>query len=296
MQRSERVLLTRRTETSLRRSFVRLSLWRGMVASGVARASAPPAHGRAVGMNQLSRDLPNTSNLVRRFLDRAHRLALFSGDPILCACHYCLLIAVGLAGRAIADDNRVFSVHVDGKDAGQYQVRVTEKDGTTECTVAARVRVKTLIGNYRYSLDSQEVWKDGKLTGLRSSADDDGTKHDVTLTTADGVGTLKADGKEKRVNGPVWPTTYWQLPKAVGEDGAVTLVDSDTGKLIRAKLKKVGADKIRLLGKEQDVTKYRLSGGVDVTLWYDGGGRLVRESFKDSGYQTVLELTELSDK
>ena len=200
---------------------------------------------------------------------------------------------LALAGPAAADDTRTFQVLVDGKAAGHYQVRVADKDGLTECRVTARVEVKALIGTYRYSLDSQETWKDGKLTGLRSTCNDDGTRHDVTLTGDGTTATLRADGKTVRGGGAVWPTTYWRLPPAAG---ALTLIDSDTGKLIPAKLEQVGADKVRVLGAERAATRYRLTGGVDVTLWYDAGGRLIRESFVESGHRTVFELTEQTDK
>ncbi len=203
------------------------------------------------------------------------------------------LIALALSAPAVADDTRKFQVSVDGKPAGEFQLRVADKDGATECTASARVEVRTLLGRYRYELDTQETWKDGKLTGLRSTCNDDGTKHDVTLTSDGTTATLKADGKTVKGGGAVWPTTYWRLPPAAG---ALTLIDSDTGKLIPAKLEQVGADKVRVLGAEKEATKYRLTGGVDVTLWYDAGGRLVRESFVESGHRTVFELTEQTDK
>jgi hypothetical protein len=202
-------------------------------------------------------------------------------------------LAAVLAAPALADDNRTFQVSVDGKPAGQFVIKVADKDGATEVTATARVEVKALLGKYRYSLDTSETWKDGKLMGLRSSCDDDGTKHDVTLTSDGTTATLKADGKTIKGGGAAWPTTYWKLPPATG---ALTLIDSDTGKLIPAKLEQVGEDKVRVLGKEQSATKYRLTGGVDVTLWYDAGGRLVRESFVESGHRTVFELTEQTDK
>jgi hypothetical protein len=204
-----------------------------------------------------------------------------------------LAAALALAGPAAAGDTRTFQVFVDGKAVGHYRVQVADKDGATECTVAARVEVKTLLGTYRYALDSQETWKDVKLVGLRSTCNDDGTKHDVTLTHDGTTATLKADGKTIKGGGGVWPTTYWRLPPAAG---ALTLLDSDTGKLIPAKLEQAGADTVRVLGADRAATKYRLTGGVDVTLWYDAGGRLVRESFVESGHRTVLELTEQSDK
>lgn len=202
-------------------------------------------------------------------------------------------LAAVLAAPTLADDSRTFQVYVDGKPAGQFVVKVAEKDGTTECTVSARVEVKALLGKYRYSLDTAETWKDGKLMALRSTCNDDGTKHDVSLTSDGTTATLTADGKTIKGGGAVWPTTYWKLPPAAGD---LTLIDSDTGKLIPAKLEDIGADKVPVLGKEQAANKYRLSGGVDVTLWYDAGGRLVRESFVESGHRTLFELKEQTEK
>jgi Family of unknown function (DUF6134) len=204
-----------------------------------------------------------------------------------------LAAALALASGAFADETRSFQVSVDGKSAGHFQFKVGDKDGATEVTASTRVEVKHLLGRYRYSLDTSEIWKDGKLVGMRSTCNDDGTKHEVSLTSDGTTATLTADGKTVKGATAVWPTTYWKLPPAVGN---LTLIDSDTGKLIPAKLEKVGPENVRFLGKEQAATKYRLTGGIDVTLWYDAGGRLVHETFVESGHKTVLELTELTDK
>lgn len=203
------------------------------------------------------------------------------------------LVALALATPGLADDNRTFQISVEGKPSGQFQVKIAEKDGVTECTMSTRVEVKALIGKYRYTLDSAETWKGGKLTSMKASCNDDGAKHEVTLTVDGESATLTADGKASKVPATVCPTSYWKLPPV----GDLTLVDSDTGKLIPAKLEKVGAEKVRVLGADKEATKYRLNGkGLDITLWYDGDGRLVRESFVERRHQTVLELTEKTDK
>lgn len=203
------------------------------------------------------------------------------------------LVALALAAPVTADENRTFQISVEGKPAGTFKVRVVEKDGTTECTMSTRVEVKALLGKYRYTLDSTETWKGGKLTTMRASCNDDGVKHEVKLAVDAESATLTVDGRASKVPAKVCPTSYWKLPPA----GDLTLVDSDTGKLIPAKLEKVGTEKVRVLGADKEATKYRLNGkGLDITLWYDAGGRLVRESFVERRHQTVLELTEQTDK
>lgn len=203
------------------------------------------------------------------------------------------LVALALAAPVLGDDNRTFQVSVEGKPSGQFQIKIKEKDGTTEVTMSTRVEVKALLGKYRYTLDSTETWKGDKLTGMRASCNDDGVKHEVSLKVDGESATLTADGKGSKVPATVCPTSYWKLPPA----GDLTLVDSDTGKLIPAKLEKVGTEKVRVLGADKEATKYRLNGkGLNITLWYDAGGRLVRESFVERRHETVLELTEQTDK
>jgi hypothetical protein len=128
---------------------------------------------------------------------------------------------------------------------------------------------------------------------MRASCDDDGVKHEVKLVVDGESATLTADGKTTKVPATVCPTSYWKLPPP----GDLTLVDSDTGKLIPAKLEKIGTEKVRVLGTDKEATRYRLAGkGLDIAVWYDAGGRLVRERFTERRHQTVLELTEQTDK
>jgi hypothetical protein len=38
---------------------------------------------------------------------------------------------------------------------------------------------------------------------------------------------------------------------------------------------------------------YKLTGKVNVDLWYDGSDRLVRQEWVESGHKTVLELVRV---
>lgn len=197
--------------------------------------------------------------------------------------------ALAVAGNSTADDTRTFQVSVDGKSAGQYVVKVGEKDGKLEVTGTTRVEVKHRFGRYHYEQDSTEVWKDGKLVSMTTTCNDDGSRHQVSVSTDGKTATITADGRAVRVTGEVVPTSYWKLLPA----GNLTLVDSDDGKLIAAKLEKVGEEKVRVGAADLAATKYRLTGrDLDLTLWYDAGGRLVRETFAERGHRTTLELTE----
>lgn len=205
-----------------------------------------------------------------------------------------VLCLLTLATLARGEERRTFAVSVDKKPAGSHEVVIrTADDGAVTVTSQADVTVKVAVLRFKYTFRGTEVWKGGRLRELATTADDNGKRHAVSAV-ADGDGlAVRADGRDFRVTGGPWPTTYWRLPPEKQRGPEVTLLDADTGKPIAAKLEKVGVEKVAVLGKPFDATHYRLSGGVQVDLWFDGDDRLVRQEFVEQGHRTVLELTRL---
>jgi hypothetical protein len=203
-----------------------------------------------------------------------------------------IFLAVSVAHGA-GVERRTFTVSVDEKPSGSHQLTIeTKDDGSENVTAQADVAVKALIFSYQYAYHGDESWKDGRLLRLSTSTNDNGKKHTVAAkATKDGLA-MKADGRDSMVKGAVWPTSYWKLPKERGP--SLVLLDADTGKLIDAKLEKVGVDKLSLLGQKIDANHYRLSGGVRADLWFDGDDRLVRQESIEEGRRVVLEMSGLT--
>jgi hypothetical protein len=72
------------------------------------------------------------------------------------------------------------------------------------------------------------------------------------------------------------------------------LLDSDKGLKLRGEVQYVGKEMMTVAGNRQSCTHYRVSGEVQVELWYDKSQRLVRQEGVDSGHKTLLELTRLA--
>jgi hypothetical protein len=195
--------------------------------------------------------------------------------------------------RAGEEERRTFEVRVDNKAAGSHQILIQSgDDGSVSVSLQADVTVRIII-TYKYAFRGTEIWKENKLVQLSSTTNDNGKKRKVSVEpTAEGWA-VKADDKAFQVTGEPWPTTYWKLPPENRRGPNVTLFDADTGKLIKAKMEKVGVDKITLLGKAVDCMHYKLTGGVQVDLWYDGSDRMVRQESIEQGHRTVQELTRL---
>src|SRR5262245_5462509 len=98
-----------------------------------------------------------------------------------------VVLLTGPATRAADPEQRVYTVLVDGKPAGEYRTTLrTDDDGSETVTCAASVHVRHLLGQYHYSYQGTEVWKGGKLQRLDAVSNDDGKKNAVRATADTG--------------------------------------------------------------------------------------------------------------
>src|SRR5438105_15705134 len=85
-----------------------------------------------------------------------------------------LQMGLSMAGAA-EKETRIFTVRIDGRVAGDYQMAINRPDDHTFVVNArANVLVSYFLIKYRYSYQGTEVWKDGRLVYLDSKTNDDG--------------------------------------------------------------------------------------------------------------------------
>jgi hypothetical protein len=206
------------------------------------------------------------------------------------------IVCVGVAAPVQAADKetRTFSISVDGKAAGSYRMAIQKRaDGMLAMTGEADVTLRVALVNYKYSYRGTEVWKDGRLHTFESNSNDNGKKHSVSATGGRDGASVRTAGREVFVRGDVWLTTYWQLPPENARGASLALVDADTGKLLKARLEKIGVEDVAVAGNVVKATRYRVSGAVKADLWYDNADRLVRQESVEDGHKTVLELSRI---
>jgi hypothetical protein len=215
---------------------------------------------------------------------------------------FCLSIAtiVGSSpirgqSKDIDTEQREFSIFVDGREAGQSNMTITVKeDGTTVMTATARVNIRKLIFNYSFSIDSMEVWKNGKLIGMQNRAVEDGKKTDVDAIFEGNQLKLKINGKEKVINPEVWISSYWKLADKKFHNQKVPIIDSDTGKEMTGDLAYVATEQIIIKSQPQNCYHFRVTGiEVPIDLWFDRYHRLVRQEFTESGHKTIVQLNNI---
>jgi hypothetical protein len=205
----------------------------------------------------------------------------------------CLALAPAAAGAADVE-GRLFMVRVDGKVAGECRLTYAAADGGSETTTGtASVRVRKVIGTYRYQFDGSEAWKGGRLQRLDARTNDDGKQMDLhAQAQATGLRVV-ANGEPSVVRADAWPTTYWRLPAPELRGQPLTLLDVDTGRPLSARLTVVATTRLMVAGQAVDCTHYRVGGQAQADLWYDARGRLVRQATLEDGHRTVLELHEM---
>jgi hypothetical protein len=204
-------------------------------------------------------------------------------------------VLLGGAARAAELETRDFALRVDGKPAGQAHMTIHKQDdGTTQVSCDTDVEVRILVvKKYTYSYRGREVWKDGRLQRFASRTDDDGKQFTVSAAAEEGGLRLKVNGEERLVSADSWLTSYWTLPQPKLRDGAIPLIDADTGRDLECRLQFIGAEDVPVAGRVQKANHYRLTGKVQVDLWYDGAERLVRQDWVEEGHRTLLELVRV---
>ena len=186
-------------------------------------------------------------------------------------------------------EERTYAITIDGKSAGEMTVSFQPRDdGSTAVIVRTEYRADRptpVAFDYR----GTESWKDGRLVRLEGLGSENRQKGGVTLVAGKGAYALKAGVKEVTIRDEVWPTTGAILPDP---DRKPVVVDALTGDVLRAKVEKVGPDRVTVAGKPVPVTRYRVTtGGNRWDVWYDADQRLVKRSWTRDGRAVVAELT-----
>jgi hypothetical protein len=201
------------------------------------------------------------------------------------------------AGRAGAaeGETRNYTIQVDGKHAGDYQLIIQpQPDGALVVSAQSDVRVTVLaVPVYTYSYRGQEVWKNGRLQHFESGGKEKG-KDFAVRADADGPGLrVQANGREYRARPDVWTTSWWQLPEARYRNAELPLLGCGDGAEAMSRLQFVGIEERKVGGRTQSCTHYRVVKDATHDLWYDAEERLVRDEWVSGGHATVVEMTEL---
>jgi hypothetical protein len=194
------------------------------------------------------------------------------------------------AAKTEAGAQLVYAVTRDGSPIGRTTVDVDRSGDTVTVTSKTDIEVKVIIVLYRFTQDVTETWKGDQLVSFKSQTDDNGTPHDVSITSSPKGLTIVADGKTSSAPTGAVPASFWSTRFTK----AKALIHPDNGRVMNVSVKDVGPDQINVGGTPHQAQHYKVSAGKDYErdLWYDGE-QLVRVRIKDATTQGSMISSDL---
>jgi hypothetical protein len=200
-----------------------------------------------------------------------------------------LLVAALPASAATTDTTARFAVMRDDDRIGEGLVAYSREGDLLRVRVDMEAKVDFgFVTVYRYRHESEELWRGGRLVGLRGSTNDDGKKYRMTARpTAAG---LAVEGTKGDFTAPadVLPLSYWH-PDTIKRS---QLLDASKGRLLSVAVD-AGATETQEIGTGRVLARrYGISGDLALTLWYDTLGAWVRTRMLKKGAPIDLVLMD----
>ena len=157
-----------------------------------------------------------------------------------------------------------FLIKHEGKVIGYHHVRGRETALGLVVDTEVEMRVKFgPIPLYKYDHEAREVWRNGEVISIESKTNDNGTKTSVFAHRKDD--TLLIDGTLYSGPAPVdaVPPSYWDKSLIT----ARSVINTQTGEIVDVGVEHIGPS---AAPDNQAAEQYRISGTINVDVWYDG--------------------------
>ncbi len=202
----------------------------------------------------------------------------------ICATALSLIASTGFA--AVPPAGRLdFSVVRDGTVIGHDVLEFAQSGDVLHVNVRTDVQVKiAFVTVYRFTHESQEVWRDGRLESLASRTNDDGTAHELAVHAAANGLEVVGDKRRSTAPGELVPASLWH-------DGIVrsrVILNTLDGAQMAIQVRDQGLEQVDVQGHPVAAHHYVLTGDLARELWYDAAGVLVQARMKGSDGSDVL--------
>lgn len=220
----------------------------------------------------------------------------------------CLVMAIAagplLERRSLAEtgapqveqQTRNYSISIDGTRRGQSTAQFRSNGRVVQIRSESSIRINYLVYRYNYTSSGTEIWKDGRITAVDNTSDYNGKQYVLKGAATAGGLQIATNGEATVVSADVWDTSYLFLPDRLTrvEAASVVLLDSDRGHRLVGKVEFVGTETLSVAGGQPECTHYRISGDVQVDVWFDASRRLVRQESRESGHKVRFELLSVT--
>ncbi|MEL6235371.1 MAG: DUF6134 family protein [Pseudomonadota bacterium] len=174
------------------------------------------------------------------------------------------LSAPGLANAATLASRR-FGIERAGDKVGFQTVELRQAGSSLRVSIQIEIVVRVLgIAAYRYEMENVEHWEGGRLKDLRSTTNDDGTAHAVTVRRAGDLLEIEGSAYAGRVAGDAATTTYWSYDFL----RRPLWISTHDGQPLTIAARRAGSRNLDLAGRVVSAESWTVSGGLDLQLLY----------------------------
>ena len=163
-------------------------------------------------------------------------------------------------------DGGILKFQVDWDGSGESLVRFRE----TEEGLLIQIYTSLTFGLgpiklFRYTLRTDELWRDGKLQRLESAVDENGTQYEVRGKRTDEGFVYEGSKAPAIMPEGTRPTTYWRRDFVE----ASTLLDTQKGQIMDVGITEIGVEEVKSMGQMRKAVHYSVRGDLDIDIWYD---------------------------
>ena len=198
-----------------------------------------------------------------------------------------LLLLVMAATEAVASPGQwLFKVRLDDKPIGQHSF--TRQGTASDYSMDIRADFKAtlfLVVPFRYEHRNLERWQGGCLQAIESTTNDNGDAFDVKGRVKEGAFEITANGQTQSLPACISTFAYWD-PRLLQQ---TSLLNSQDGQYTAVKVRTLGEETIKAMGKDLKATRYKLTAGeLTINLWYTPEGEWVRLESPVKGGMTLI--------
>lgn len=182
-----------------------------------------------------------------------------------------------------------FDVLRKGNPFGTHVLTFTQ-DGE-QLRVETEVDLQVKIGPFTpfsYSLDAEEVWKDGQLQSLTGRTVDNGDEFSVSVRRSGDVLNVEGTKFTGEVPGTMPISSWWNPEVLKGQE----VISTEDGAITPLTATAMGRERVATRFGEIDANRFRVESDLTLDLWYDDDGHWVKTAFEARGQSIEYVLAE----
>ena len=227
---------------------------------------------------------------IPRQVSTAATLALCLAGLLSLAAGEAHASSTGKQDRTKQDTSSLaFSVLRKGDVIGHHSIDFTRRGEDLIVDVDIDLELKfAFITLFRYEHRNREIWRGKRLISIDTRTDNDGTEHWITGRAGKAGFEVKSDGGEAVLPADVLPSSYWHPDTRK----AKVLLNTQTGALAQIDVTaEANESNLPMPWGPQAAQGFKVSGDIDLNLWYDNRGCLLKLNFSAPNDGSLIDYS-----